>query len=96
MLEVSRGPCTAGTRDDPSLHLWQSSDISDLRISALNAHPLADQLHHLGEGGGDDGGESLAKFKSLGGDGDRDGPRAVTIQLLGTGEQPGGRAGVGK
>ena len=40
--------------------------------------------------------KGISKSKRLCGNGDDDRLRAVTIQLLGAGEQPGGRATVGK
>jgi hypothetical protein len=63
---------------------------------AYAPHPLADLLHYFGEGGGYDRGEGIPKFKRLSSDGDDDGGRAATIQLLGARKQPGGRASVGK
>jgi hypothetical protein len=61
-----------------------------------NTYPQTNLIHYQWEGGGDDGGEGVSKLERLGGDSDDNGLRAATIQLLGAGEQPGGRAIVGK
>ena len=48
-------------------------------LDGRKAQPLANRIHHLREGGGDDGGESVAKLERLSSDSDNDGLGAVAV-----------------